>query len=193
MKTETLESETFGSANRHYFLDFKRASNNSNYIQITRSDRQANNTYKRSSVCVFEEDFTFLIESFSMIFTNVIHKKELAEKKTEHKVKGIKSWEPEDRPRERLIKLGADVLSDAELLAMLIGSGTPDVTAVDLAARILESVGNDLDALGKLNLAQLKKFHGIGDARALSIISALELSNRKSKSIDSFFQLRLAK
>ena len=193
MKTETLESETFGSANRHYFLDFKRASNNSNYIQITRSDRQADNTYKRSSVCVFEEDFTFLIESFSMLFTNVIHKKEIAEKKTEHKVKGIKSWQPQDRPREKLIKLGADVLSDAELLAMLIGSGTPDVTAVDLAARILESVGNDLDALGKLNLAQLKKFHGIGDARALSIIAALELSNRKSKSIDSLFQLRLAK
>ncbi|MEJ2884668.1 UPF0758 domain-containing protein [Pedobacter sp. GR22-6] len=193
MKTVILESETFGSANRHYFLDFKRASNNSNYIQITRSDRLADNTYKRSSVCVFEEDFTFLIESFSMLFTNVIHRKEISERKVSYRVRGIKGWEPENRSREKLMKLGADALSDAELLAMLIGSGTPDVTAVDLAARILASVGNDLEALGKISIAELKKFHGIGNARALSVIAALELSKRKSKSIDSLFQLRLAK
>ena len=88
MKTETIESETFGSAKRQYFLDFNRASNNSNYIKITRSDRQSDNTYKRSSVVVFEDDFTFLIESFSMLFTNVIYKKETAEA-AERRVKGI--------------------------------------------------------------------------------------------------------
>jgi DNA repair protein RadC len=192
-KIQTLESETFGNGKRNYFIDFNRAANNSNYIQISRSDLQPDGSHRRSSVCIFEEDFTFLIESFSMLFTNVIYKKEKASALAEARVKGIKSWEPDLRPREKFLKLGADALSDAELLAMLIGSGTPDVTAVDLAAKILKSVGDDLQALSRITVAQLKKFHGIGNARALSVVSALELSRRKSKSVEALFQLRLAK
>jgi len=193
MNIQHLQRESFGSGGRHYFLDFNKASNNSDYIRITRSDLQADKTFKSTTIVVFEQDFHFLIESFSMLFTNVIYRKEVAKRQEELRTKGIKSWEPELRPREKMIAQGCAALSDAELLAMLIGSGTPDVTAVDLAEKILESVDHDLSRLSKLSLAQLKKFNGIGNAKALSVISALELGRRKDLAANTGFRLKLAK
>ena len=193
MNIQHLQRESFGSGNRHYFLDFNKASNNSDYIRITRSDLQADKTFKSTTIVVFEQDFHFLIESFSMLFTNVIHRKEMVKRQEELRTKGIKSWEPELRPREKMIAQGSAALSDAELLAMLIGSGTPDVTAVDLAEKILDSVDHDLSRLSKLSLAQLKKFNGIGNAKALSAISALELGKRKDLAVDTGFRLKLAR
>jgi len=194
MKIQHLQRESFGSGTRHYFLDFNKAANNSDYIRITRSDMQADKTFKSTTIVVFEQDFHFLIESFSMLFANVIYKKETeAGVQADVRSKGIKSWEPEQRPREKMIAKGQQALSDAELLAMLIGSGTPDVTAVDLAEKILKSVGYDLTRLSKLSLAQLKKFNGIGNAKALSVISALELGRRKELAADTGFRLKLAK
>jgi DNA repair protein RadC len=193
MKIQHLQRESFSSGNRHYFLDFNKASNNSDYIRITRSDRQPDKTFKSTTIVVFEQDFHFLIESFSMLFTNVIHRKEIAKRQEEVRTKGIKSWEPELRPREKMIAQGSAALSDAELLAMLIGSGTPDVTAVDLSEKILESVGHDLSRLSKLSLAQLKRFSGIGNAKALSVISALELGRRKHLAADAGYRLKVAK
>ena len=186
MKTGILESEYFGNGRRTYFLDFARASNNSNYIKITRSDRKADGTYKKSSVCIFQEDFHFLIESFSMLFTSMIHREAKSDQKPEFsssakietRTRGIKSWPAEMRPREKYLAGGPGGLSDAELLALLIGSGTTKQTAVDLAARILRSVNGDLNALSSCSVKRLSKFPGIGDAKAVTIMAAMELSRR---------------
>lgn len=91
----------------------------------------------------------------------------------------IKSWALDDRPREKLMIKGKAVLSDAELIAILIGSGNREESAVDLSKRILLSVNNDLNALAKLSVEELMKFKGIGEAKAISIVTALEFGKRK--------------
>lgn len=91
----------------------------------------------------------------------------------------IRYWAEDDRPREKLIAKGKTALSDAELLAIIIGSGSREETAVELSKRILLSVGNNLNALGKLTIAQLTKFKGIGPVKAIEIAAAMELSQRR--------------
>ncbi|MGV3706210.1 MAG: RadC family protein [Arcticibacter sp.] len=98
----------------------------------------------------------------------------------------IKSWAEEDRPREKLLSQGRRILSDAELIAILIGSGSRSETAVELSRRILASLDNDLEKLGKLSVSELSRFKGIGEAKAISIISALELGRRRRESSTSF-------
>lgn len=94
---------------------------------------------------------------------------------------GIKSWAEDDRPREKLLAKGRQVLTDAELIAILIGSGNKKETAVELSKRILSSVSNNLNELSKLSVNDLMKFKGIGDAKAISIIAALELGRRRKE------------
>ncbi len=91
----------------------------------------------------------------------------------------IKNWSHNDQPREKLRDKGKSVLSDSELLAILIGSGNRDESAVDLCKRILASVNNNLNTLGKLSINELTKFKGIGEAKAISILAALELGRRR--------------
>jgi len=91
----------------------------------------------------------------------------------------IKSWAEEDRPREKLNSQGRRALSDAELIAILIGSGSRNESAVELSKRILHHYDNDLQKLGKVSVAELSKFKGIGEAKAISIIAALELGRRR--------------
>ncbi len=91
----------------------------------------------------------------------------------------IKSWAEEDRPREKLLTKGKQSLSDAELLAILLGSGSRDETAVGLAQRILQSVDNDLNELGRRSVAELTKFKGIGEAKSITVVAALELGRRR--------------
>lgn len=93
--------------------------------------------------------------------------------------KPITAWNDEDKPREKLLVKGKSNLSDAELLAILIGSGTPKVTAVELCAQILNYVNYDLIQLGKLSVNDLMKFKGIGEAKAISIVAAMELGRRR--------------
>ena len=93
--------------------------------------------------------------------------------------KGIKSWAEDDRPREKLLLKGKAALSDAELIAILLGSGSRNETAVDLAKRILLSVNANLNELGRLGVPELTKFKGIGEAKAISVITALELGKRR--------------
>ena len=93
----------------------------------------------------------------------------------------IKNWAEEDRPREKLLLKGRHVLSDAELIAILIGSGTKKESAVELSKRILSELGNNLNELAKLSVQDLMKFKGIGEAKALSIVSALELGRRRKE------------
>lgn len=91
----------------------------------------------------------------------------------------IKQWAEDDKPREKLMLKGKQALSDAELIAILIGSGSRNESAVSLSKRILASVNNNLNALGKLSLKQLMEFKGIGEAKAISIAAALELGRRR--------------
>lgn len=93
----------------------------------------------------------------------------------------IKSWAEEDRPREKLLLKGKAALSDAELLGILIATGIQKMTAVDIAKVILQSVQNDLNQLGRLSVKDLAKFKGIGEAKAITIVSALELGRRKKE------------
>ncbi|MCU0401236.1 MAG: DNA repair protein RadC [Algoriphagus sp.] len=85
----------------------------------------------------------------------------------------------EDRPREKLLLRGKSALTDAELIAILIGSGTPSMSAVDLSRMILRHINYDLSALARLSVKDLMKFKGIGEAKAISIVSALELGRRR--------------
>lgn len=91
----------------------------------------------------------------------------------------IKNWSQDDQPREKLLYKGKAALSDAELVAILIGSGNREESAVALCKRILASTENNLSALGKLSIKQLTEFKGIGEAKAISIIAALELGRRR--------------
>lgn len=91
----------------------------------------------------------------------------------------IKAWSEEDRPREKLLSKGRTALSDAELIAILIASGNRNETAVELSKRILKSIDNDLNKLGKLSVKELIQFNGIGEAKAISIVAALELGRRR--------------
>ena len=91
----------------------------------------------------------------------------------------IKSWSPEDRPREKLLLKGTSALSDAELIAILLGSGTAKLSAVDVAKKVLAHVDHNLDNLAKLSVKELMKAKGIGEAKAVTIVSALELGRRK--------------
>jgi len=106
----------------------------------------------------------------------------------------ITDWAVEDRPREKLLQKGTSSLSDAELLAILISSGTKDKSAVDLGRELLGIVNNSLNSLGKLTISDLKKIHGIGTARAVTIAAALELGRRRKQSeVEYVPQIRSSK
>ncbi len=117
----------------------------------------------------------------------------------------IKDWDDADRPREKLLAKGRQALSEAELIAILIGSGNRDESAVDLSRRVLKSVENNLVELSRMSVSDLMKFKGIGEAKAISIVAALELGRRRrgaevlnrkkissSKDVFELFQLYMA-
>jgi DNA repair protein RadC len=91
----------------------------------------------------------------------------------------IKNWSEEDQPREKLMAKGRQVLSDAELLAILIGSGNRSESAIELCKRILNDSQNNINQLAKLSVNDLMKYRGIGEAKAISIVAALELGRRR--------------
>lgn len=91
----------------------------------------------------------------------------------------IKHWSDDDKPREKLVQKGRSILSNAELIAILIGSGSRNESAVELSKRILGSVNNNLNELGKLSVNQLMQFKGIGEAKAVTIVAALEMGRRR--------------
>lgn len=115
--------------------------------------------------------------------------------------KSIKYWSVDDRPREKLMDKGTEALSDSELLAILLGSGNKTQSAVELARDILKSCQNNLNILGKKNYCDLMDFRGVGEAKAVSVVAALELGKRRktqdvlqqkkivsSKDVYNFFQ-----
>lgn len=92
----------------------------------------------------------------------------------------INQWAAEDRPREKMMQKGAEALSDAELLAILIGSGNTEETAVTLMQRILAACGNDLNRLGKWEVRDFSRFKGMGPAKSITVMASLELGNAAS-------------
>jgi DNA repair protein RadC len=106
------------------------------------------------------------------------------------KALSIKSWSPEDRPREKLILKGKSALSDAELIAILLGSGTQAISAVELAKKILQPADNNLHELARFTVRDLTKIKGIGQAKALTIVAALELGRRR-KDLESTEKVRI--
>ncbi len=101
---------------------------------------------------------------------------------TDYDKLSIKQWAVEDRPREKLLSKGIHSLTDAELIAILIGSGNQEESAVDLAKKILNTTGNNLNELSRKSVKELQKFKGIGEAKAISIIAAMELGRRRKLS-----------
>ncbi len=97
----------------------------------------------------------------------------------------LKLWSEEDRPREKLMTKGRHTLSDTELLAILIGTGTKNETAVELARKVLITNENSLNKLSKLNVKDLTKIKGIGQAKAINILAALELGKRRKETIET--------
>lgn len=97
----------------------------------------------------------------------------------------IKSWADDDKPREKLLHKGRRILTNAELLAILIGSGSKDESAVALAKRILASTNHNLNELGKVSIKRLMKFKGIGEAKAVTIAAALEVGRRRDMDVGS--------
>lgn len=99
---------------------------------------------------------------------------------TEEKRLTIRQWSEDDRPREKMLKKGATALSNAELLAILIGSGNKDETAVELSKRIMRDCGDNINELARLSIVQLcNKYKGIGEAKAITIMAALALGSRR--------------
>ncbi len=101
---------------------------------------------------------------------------------TEERRPGILQWASQDRPREKLLHKGRTHVSDAELLAILIGTGSRNETALDLAQRILLAAGQDLDRLARMAAADFARIRGIGPAKAVNIMAALELGRRRNES-----------
>ncbi len=91
----------------------------------------------------------------------------------------IANWSPDDQPREKLRDKGADTLSNAELLAILVGSGYPGVSAVELMQQILSDCNNNLNTLGKMSIRDLMRYKGVGEAKAITILAACELGKRR--------------
>ena len=116
---------------------------------------------------------------YPRLITGSSHKTIMLENTKSENPRKIKSWAEEDRPREKIMLKGRTSVSDAELLAILIRAGTPDMSALDLAKVIMASVGN-INELAKLNYKDFMKYKGIGKATAISIVAALELGRRRS-------------
>jgi len=102
----------------------------------------------------------------------------------ENKYLSIKQWAADDRPREKLMAHGVRTLSDAELLAILISTGTKKLSAIDLARNVLQAADSNLNRLGKCSVADLTKILGIGEAKAITIVAAMELGRRR-QSVDA--------
>ncbi|MCX2476054.1 hypothetical protein OQZ33_17100 [Pedobacter sp. MC2016-05] len=171
------------NSRRHYFLDFKQAENSSKYIKLTRSEEQPDGSYHRWSFIVFEDHLAEFIQAFAELFQSAAYQgvafqtvKDIAHEVK--KAKGIKAMAEELRPREKLAAHGAGALQDTELLAILLGSGLPGENAIDLAGKILATVGGSFNELSKSTVSSLCRIKGMGMAKACSVLAAIELGGR---------------
>jgi len=194
MEKRTIASEAFSYGKRSFFLDFMVARTGSNYIQITKRDRADDGSFTTRRLAIFMDDFEWLISGFSSLLHSAVHAGDkecsvhdlLSQSKTEKSSSGIKGWDPASRPRERLAELGSGALEAKELIALLIGSGCRDLSAVELAEKMLCSVGGDLGKLSEMSFSELSSFKGMGVAKCCALLSAIELSRRIYSTVPKF-------
>lgn len=178
-----LASEMFGHGRKHYFIDIKKAVNNSHFLLITSSEQfPHDDKYRRQTIRLWEEDLAMFVEALSMVLGRLAHGdlEELPFPKMQavKDPKGVKALAADDRPREKLHAQGAVVLSDAELLAILLCTGTSELSVLDLCKKIMRSVKGNPSWLLNLTTERLCKFPGVGVAKAATLLAALELGRR---------------
>jgi hypothetical protein len=184
MDREIIATESFSNGNKIYFFDYMQAVNGSYYVKISRGDLQADGSYLKKEVVFFEEDFEWLLTAMSSLFRTAGYQRaaidagKRASAASAERTTGIKSWEPERRPREKMIAEGPETMMDAELLALLISSGSPRETAVELAGRILASVDFNLLRFSRMTIIKLCEFKGMGFAKSTTVMAAVELAAR---------------
>jgi DNA repair protein RadC len=178
----TLASETFSHGRKHYFIDVKKAVNDTHFVLITSSEQFQNDPkYYRRTIQLWEEDLAMFVEALSMVLSKLAYgefsppevKMELLKDP-----KGMKAIAEYDRPRERLHALGAGALSNAELLAILLCTGSSELSVLDLCRQIMKTVKDDPARLLSQTAGDFCQFPGIGVAKAATLMAALELGRR---------------
>jgi DNA repair protein RadC len=180
MESKIMYTEAFPSGPmRHYFFDYKKGARGDLFVQLTCSEKLRDGGYQRNRVVFFERDLPLVVQALASLCHHAGHLKlnGIKEGPVVRRERGIPSWEPDMKPRERMLAHGPKALSDSELLAMLIGSGTPKETAVDLAGRILKAFGGLHGLLGA-SYKRLARFSGMGMAKCSAILSTIEISMR---------------
>ncbi|MFB9844093.1 UPF0758 domain-containing protein [Mucilaginibacter ginsenosidivorans] len=184
-KTEypNLLSESFGHGKKHYFIDVKKALNDTHFILFTSSEEYAEKQYHRQTIQLWEEDLAFFVEALSMVLAEIIcgdgpRPFTRPELKVVEDPKGMQAIPAEDRPREKLHAFGAASLSNAELLAILFCTGSSELSVLDLCQKIMRSVKDDASRLLTRTTGDLCRFRGVGTAKAATLLAALELGRR---------------
>lgn len=180
MESKIMYTEAFPSGPmRHYFFDYKQGAMGHLFVQLTCSEKQRDGAYLRNRVVFFERDLPLVVQALASLCHHAGHLKlELPRQGVgTRRERGIPSWEHGTKPRERLLAHGPLTLSDAELLAMLIGSGTAKETAVELAARMLKAFGG-LSGLVSASYERLVSFSGMGMAKCSAILATIEIAMR---------------
>jgi hypothetical protein len=176
-----LASETFSHGKKHYFIDLKKASNDTHFLLITSSERYEEDKFHRRTIQLWEEDLGFFVEALSMILSQLAYGELLSPEVKMELVKdpkGMKAIAEYDRPREKLHALGAASLSNAELLAILLCTGSSELSVLDLCKKIMRSVKDDPARLFSRTAEDFCKYPGIGVAKAATLLAALELGRR---------------
>lgn len=176
-----LATESFSHGKKHYFIDVKKASNDTHFLLITSSEKFAEDKYHRRTIQLWEEDLGFFVEALSMVLRQLAHG-ELSPPEVKMDLvkdpKGMKAVAEYDRPREKLHAMGADKLSHAELLAILLCTGSSELSVLDLCKKIMRSVKNEPARLAAQKVEDFCKFPGVGVAKAATLLAALELGRR---------------
>ena len=178
-----LVSESFGHGKKRYFIDVKKAVNDTHFILVTSSEEYADKQYHRQSIQLWEEDLAFFVEALSMVLTQMTcgdgpRLFTRPEMKVVEDPKGMQAIPTEDRPREKLHAFGAASLSNAELLAILFCTGSSELSVLDLCRRIMGSVKDDASRLTLRTTEDFCRFKGVGAAKAATLLAALELGRR---------------
>jgi hypothetical protein len=177
----TLATERFGHGRKHYFIDVKRALNHTHFLLITSSEKFAHDdTLYRRTIQLWEEDLAMFVEALTMVLKQLAYGQLDGQTKLEvvQDPKGMKAVAVYERPREKLHALGADSLSNAELLAILLCTGTSDLSVLDLCKKIMRSVDDEPARLLERAAEDLCGFPGVGAAKAATLMAALELGRR---------------
>ena len=178
-----LDSESFGHGKKRYFIDVKKACNDTHFLLITSSEQFGGDKFHRQTVQLWEEDLAFFVEALSMILRRMtggesprlFSKPELALVKG---ATGLMAVGENAGPREKLHAFGPGKLRNAELLAVLLGTGSVALPVLELCRELMRSVKDDPAALVRLTAADFCSYPGIGMAKAAALLAAIELGRR---------------